>query len=104
VFSRNDGSRNAGLCVDAGPQWRVKEPAAFGKRGHVFSEAVGLLLTPVDVRVGDLDGDCSVGLSDFYMLLEAWGPCPPSGRCTGDLDGDGFVGIIDFLLLLASGG
>jgi len=73
-------------------------------RGHNFTDSVGLLLTPVDVRVGDLDGDCTVDLSDFYMLLEAWGPCPATGGCPGDLDSDGFVGIIDFLLLLANWG
>ena len=70
--------------------------------GHNFVEPVGLLLTPVGVPVGDLDGDCSVGLSDFYMLIETWGPCPATGGCPGDLDGDGSVGITDFLTLLAN--
>ena len=54
--------------------------------------------------VGDLDGDGSVGINDFLMLLAAWGPCgapcPPS--CVADLDGDCVVGIIDFLTLLAN--
>ena len=51
---------------------------------------------------GDLDGDGIVGLADFLVLLDAWGPCPqpcpPS--CPADLDGDCAVGIVDFLTLL----
>ncbi len=70
------------------------------------SEIVAVLLTPIDQPLGDLDGDCQVGINDFLMLLAAWGPCPnpcpPS--CVGDLDGDCNVGIVDFLLLLANWG
>ncbi len=53
---------------------------------------------------GDLDGDCSVGIVDFLMLLAAWGPCPVPCPpfCPGDLDGDCNVGITDFLMLLAN--
>ncbi|MHC4081673.1 MAG: hypothetical protein ACYTGD_11390 [Planctomycetota bacterium] len=52
---------------------------------------------------GDLDGDGIVGLEDFEILLEAWGPCPqpcPPG-CPADLDEDCSVGITDFLIMLA---
>jgi len=53
---------------------------------------------------GDLDGDGSVGIVDFLLLLGAWGPCskacPPF--CQGDLDGDCAVGVVDFLTLLAN--
>lgn len=56
--------------------------------------------------LGDLDGDGQVGISDFLILLSAWGPCPgfcpPS--CTADLDGDCDVGINDSLMLLANWG
>jgi hypothetical protein len=52
---------------------------------------------------GDLDGDGSVGVTDFLAILAAWGPCPdpcpPS--CPADLDGDCEVGVTDFLALLA---
>ena len=56
--------------------------------------------------LADLDGDGVVGITDFLILLGAWGrcpdPCPPS--CPADLDGDCNVGITDFLLLLGSWG
>ncbi len=51
---------------------------------------------------GDLDGDGIVGLTDFQMLLDAWGPCPQPcpPACPADLSGDCEVGIVDFLTLL----
>ena len=49
----------------------------------------------------DLDGDGTVGITDFLQLLSAWGPNPGH---PADLDGDGTVGITDFLQLLASWG
>ena len=55
-------------------------------------------------RVGDIDGDGLVGITDFLALLAAWGPCPQKGPCDADLDGDGLVGIVDMLLLLANWG
>ncbi len=51
-------------------------------------------------ELGDLDGDGTVGISDFLALLAAWGPCPV--QCVADLDGDGIVGILDFLTLLGN--
>ncbi len=56
----------------------------------------------VSPALGDLDGDCHVGITDLLSLLAAWGPCPPP--CPADLDGDGAVGITDLLLLLANWG
>ena len=68
--------------------------------------AAGFLLTPINQPLGDLDNDCTVGLSDFDMLIEAWGPCPGAcpPSCAADLDGDCDVGIVDFLALLANWG
>ncbi len=51
-------------------------------------------------QLGDLDGDGTVGITDFLALLASWGPCP--AQCAADLDGDGIVGIQDFLTLLSS--
>jgi len=50
-------------------------------------------------QLGDLDGDGTVGITDFLALLASWGPCP--AQCVADLDGDGLVGIVDFLTLLS---
>ena len=54
--------------------------------------------------LGDLDGDGTVGIIDFLILLASWGPCedpcPPS--CPADLSGDCVVGVADLLLLLAN--
>ena len=49
----------------------------------------------------DIDGGGGVGITDFLMLLAAWGPNPGH---PADFDGDGTVGITDFLDLLAHWG
>ena len=53
---------------------------------------------------GDLNGDRSVGIVDFLMLLADWGPCAECDNCPADLDCDCNVGISDFLLLLGNWG
>ncbi len=64
---------------------------------------VGILLTPVNRTLGDLDGDGTVGVLDLLILLANWGPCPdPPDDCPADLDRDGVVGILDLLTLLAN--
>jgi hypothetical protein len=61
--------------------------------------------TPRKVVLGDLDGDGSVGITDFLALLAGWGTCPGGmPGCLGDLDGDGTVGPRDFQALLANWG
>jgi hypothetical protein len=52
----------------------------------------------------DIDGDDSVGVTDFLGLLAVWGPCIDCGNCPADFDGDCSVGVTDFLLLLANWG
>ncbi len=58
---------------------------------------------PFPVKLGDIDGDGAVRITDFLALLEAWGICTDE-CCLPDLDLDGSVGIVDFLILLASWG
>ena len=53
---------------------------------------------------GDLNGDRSVGIVDFLMLLADWGPCAECDNCPADLDCDCSVGITDFLILLGNWG
>jgi hypothetical protein len=55
---------------------------------------------PFPVKLGDVDGDGIVGITDFLLLLGTWGPCVED-CCLADLDLDGNVGITDFLLMLA---
>ncbi|MHC4614236.1 MAG: choice-of-anchor Q domain-containing protein, partial [Planctomycetota bacterium] len=52
----------------------------------------------------DLNGDGSVGVNDFLILLAAWGPCADCNNCPADFDGDCEVGVTDFLQLLANWG
>jgi probable HAF family extracellular repeat protein len=70
--------------------------------GSYDGESAALLLTSANQPLGDVDNDCSVGITDFLLLLSVWGTCPPTGSCPADLDGDGNVGIVDFLTLLAN--
>ena len=58
---------------------------------------------PFPIRLGDIDGDGTVGIVDFLALLADWGPCAQT-CCLADLSLDGFVGIADFLTLLANWG
>ncbi|MHC4970161.1 MAG: hypothetical protein ACYTF4_16325, partial [Planctomycetota bacterium] len=82
-------------ATDANPQSIVEA----GVDGFAVSE----LLCSVP---GDIDGDGTVGVNDFLLLLAGWGPCPdpcpPS--CAADFDGDCTVGVNDFLILLANWG
>ena len=55
-------------------------------------------------RVGDVDGDGSVGVTDFLLMLSEWGACPDCPACAADFDGDCGVGVTDFLILLGEWG
>jgi hypothetical protein len=106
----------AGAVPDNGRyQWLVPAGLATSAACHLRltldTVPVAIAVTPAPFTIvgtgaipGDLDGDGVVGVSDFLLLLGAWGscpdPCPPS--CPADLDGDCAVGVNDFLLLLAN--
>lgn len=94
---------NPGITIDAA--WDINNAGQITATAKMPGGAlVAVLLTPEAARLGDLDGDCTVGILDFLSLLAAWGPCPPTGGCAADLDSDGNVSIIDFLTLLANWG
>ena len=90
----------------------IKVARGINQAGQITADAdsddldatVGLVLTPVQGRLGDLDGDCVVGILDLLALLADWGPCPPLPDCTADLNNDGTVNVFDLLLLLANWG
>jgi hypothetical protein len=58
----------------------------------------------LDPALGDLDCDGAVGVTDFFALLAAWGPCAECGICPADLDRDCAVTAVDFFMLLANWG
>ncbi len=60
-----------------------------------------LVLTPIGLIIGDLDGDGQVRVPDLVILLGAWGPNPGH---PADLDGDGEVRVPDLVILLGSWG
>ncbi len=61
-------------------------------------------VTPDGPRPGDVDGDGIVGITDFLLLLAAWGPCAECASCSADFDDDCNVGITDLLTLLGNWG
>jgi T5SS/PEP-CTERM-associated repeat protein len=68
---------------------------------HVLQDETSVTL--LVSTLGDIDGDGSVGVTDFLKMLARWGPCPdPPEPCPADLDGDGTVDVNDFLILLAN--
>ncbi len=67
-------------------------------------EIVAFYLTPAPAPLGDLDGDCAVGVVDLLMLLKNWGACHNCNECDGDLDNNCVVGVSDLLILLGNWG
>lgn len=82
------------------------DSAHLTHRGNTrLAEGWTAMLRQAAMASPDIDGDGVVGITDFLLLLENWGPCPaPPTFCAADLDGDGVVGITDFLLLLGNWG
>ncbi len=74
------------------------EPAIVDMGSYEFQDGKA-----ADIWLGDIDGDGTVGIVDFGILLASWGACEP-GCCLPDLDLDGNVGITDMLILLANWG
>ena len=88
----------------------IKVANAINQAGQITGQAtsqdgiVAFVLTPIEPRLGDLDGDCTVGVSDLLLLLGSWGPCNTCDDCRADLDGDCSVGVKDLLILLGNWG
>lgn len=94
--------------VDPNLQIHIKMAAAINDAGQILaqgtdadSDVVSWLLRPIEPPLGDLDGDCTVGVVDLLILLGDWGPCQ---GCPSDLNGDGIVGVADLLMLLGNWG
>ena len=84
------------------------DPAFVPDEGQVDADGdPRLVAAAVDVgadefrRPADVDADGTVEITDFLVILGAWGTC--SG-CLEDIDNDGIVGITDLLAVLADWG
>ena len=75
---------------------------ALSFQNVTFDGTVADHFTIIKNLAGDVDGDCTVGINDFLLLLANWGPCGACADCPADLDGDCTVGINDFLALLGN--
>ena len=88
----------------------IKVANAINQTGQITGQAtspdavVALVLTPIQPRLGDLDGDCHVGVKDLLILLGSWGPCDNCENCPADLNRDCVVGVVDLLMLLGNWG
>jgi predicted outer membrane repeat protein len=109
-------------CIDAGHNWAVVELADTDLDGNPrfaadeadFDPGCGIPAVvdmgayeyqgqPFPVKLGDIDGNGVVNVTDFLLMLGAWGGCVED-CCLADLDLNGNVGITDFLMLLANWG
>ncbi|MFM7133890.1 MAG: dockerin type I domain-containing protein, partial [Planctomycetota bacterium] len=73
---------------------------AMSANNSALGVAGCIRLTPAG-RLGDIDGDGTVGATDLAALLGAWGAC---AGCAADIDGDGSVGATDLAALLGAWG
>ncbi len=80
---------------------RFIEVSATGGRVYIDDFSINPGFEP---PLGDLDGDCVVGVKDLLILLGDWGTCPKKGDCPADLDESGDVGVKDLLILLGNWG
>ncbi len=94
-------------CAQAGSTYRILVHGAFGEVGD-FTLQVDEGPPCEDAIecscLGDLDGDCMVGVKDLLILLGNWGLCGDCNDCPADLDGDCSVGVKDLLILLGNWG
>ncbi len=108
AFIWQDGAISPLDDLIADPAANAAIPYAVNQQGQVAvlagyqGDAIGLLLSPIDQPAGDVDHDCTVGLHDVVMLLDAWGSCPVIAGCPGDVDADSDVDVLDLLILLAN--
>jgi len=54
----------------------------------------------VTCALPDLDQDGEVGINDFLMLLQLWGPADCTLYLRGDINQDGEVDTADMLIIL----
>ena len=82
----------------------IVETGQILANGNAKHRPVAFLLTPRAAPLGDLNGDCQVGVTDLLMLLSNWGSCENCAACPADLDNNCVVGVSDLLTLLGNWG
>ncbi len=82
---------------DAGDLQQPMSGGPFELIGGFWAIAVGCTC------IGDVDGNCSVDISDLSILLSAFGCCSPNPcyNAIADLDQNGCVELTDLSLLLS---
>ncbi|MHC4219816.1 MAG: hypothetical protein ACYSU7_15350, partial [Planctomycetota bacterium] len=91
-----------------GAAYHTLEPDGMNAHGEIAGTAINADITGRYPYImwpcpGDVDGDRTVGVSDFLEMLAAWGPCdPPPATCPADTNKDGMVDVVDFLRILAA--
>lgn len=54
---------------------------------------------------GDVASDGSLNVADLLLVINQWGPCPPTPVCcAGNTNGDAFVNVQDLLLIITGWG
>jgi len=94
-----------------------ESPIAINNNGQIGAVAatdeftnVGIILTPIDRPLGDVNFDCAVDDHDLTSVLRDWGPCPAVGSCICDIvtsetfqpPGDGVVDGADLAVVLGN--
>jgi hypothetical protein len=99
----NDTDVDEPIPVDLGRNPRFLDDPAVVDTGNGVPPIVdmGAYENHTDLCPADLDEDGMVGVTDFLLLLAAWGTDPGGPP---DFNGDYTVGMNDFLILLASWG
>lgn len=72
-------------------------------RVNYLNDSVVIEYTGV-LRVGDLNCDGFVDVSDLLLLFSGWGTCVNEDMCPADLNGDGAVDVSDLLILFSNWG
>lgn len=107
----NDRMTNLNDLLAVGHQeWMITEVSSINDSGAIGASARTLddnhsraiVLVPVELPIGDIDGDGAVTFTDLVALLAAWGPCEDA--CLADLDFNGAVDFGDLVALLANWG
>ncbi len=89
------------LSATAGETYLIR---IGGHNGATGEAVIDISCDPVDLCIGDLNGDGVVDVSDLLILLGAWGECPRGEACPADLNDDGTVDVSDLLILLGAWG